>query len=152
QRVGSSGHAACTRRKRRARPPRALPRALCRMKTSRYTCPCCGYMTHTEPPGSYDICHVGYWEDDPVQLLNPWYEGGGNVPSLVQAQEAYLAFGAIENRFVENVRGAGPSDARDPGWRRVAESDRAFARAPRDLSESEQRDLASLYYWRRHAA
>ncbi|NIP43329.1 MAG: hypothetical protein GWN61_14025, partial [candidate division Zixibacteria bacterium] len=33
-----------------------------------YTCPCCGYRTLDDPPGSYDICGICFWEDDTVQL------------------------------------------------------------------------------------
>jgi len=33
---------------------------------STYPCPCCGYLVFTEPPGSYDICSICFWEDDPV--------------------------------------------------------------------------------------
>ncbi|UOX88817.1 hypothetical protein MUY14_45345 [Amycolatopsis sp. FBCC-B4732] len=33
-----------------------------------YPCPCCGHLAFGEPPGSYGICGVCFWEDDPVQL------------------------------------------------------------------------------------
>ncbi|MEH7657210.1 CPCC family cysteine-rich protein, partial [Bacillus velezensis] len=34
----------------------------------KYTCPCCGYRTiEEEPPGTYEICNICYWEDDEVQ-------------------------------------------------------------------------------------
>lgn len=46
----------------------------------KYKCPCCGYYTFDErPSGSYDICPVCFWEDDPVQLDDPSYEGGENT-------------------------------------------------------------------------
>jgi cysteine-rich CPCC protein len=122
------------------------------MKKDRYTCPCCGYVTLSEWPGSYEICHVCFWEDDPVQILDPWFGGGANKPSLVQAQATYVAYGAMEQRFVANVKGILSGDVRDPEWRRVAEYDRRFARAPRDLSKDEHRELSAWYYWRRHAA
>ncbi len=49
----------------------------------KYTCPCCGYRTlDEEPPGTYDICEICFWEDDPVQFVDPDYEGGANTPSL----------------------------------------------------------------------
>ena len=122
------------------------------MKKNRYTCPCCGYITLSEWPGSYGICHVCFWEDDPVQILDPWFEGGANRPSLLQAQAAYVTFGAMEQRFLANVKGVLPGDVRDPQWRPVAEYDRSFVRAPRDLSKEEHSDLTIWYYWRRHAA
>lgn len=122
------------------------------MMESSYTCPCCGYITLSERPGSYDICHVCFWEDDPVQILDPWFEGGANKPSLVQAQATYATCGAMELRFVANVQGVLSNDVRDPQWRPVADDDRSFVRAPRDLSEKEYWDLTVWYYWRRHAA
>jgi hypothetical protein len=85
-----------------------------------------------------------------VQLLDPWYEGGANKPSLVQAQANYVACGAMESRFVGNVRGVQANDVRDPDWRPVADSDRAFTRVPRDLSDSEYGDLTVWYYWKRN--
>ena len=122
------------------------------MKRADFTCACCGYVTFGDWPGSYEICHVCFWEDDPVQILDPWYEGGANKPSLVQAQANYVACGAMESRFVGDVKGVQPSDVRDPEWRPVAEYDRPFARVPRDLSEREHGDLSVWYYWKRHAA
>lgn len=122
------------------------------MKKNGYTCPCCGYLTFGEWPGSYEICRVCFWEDDPVQALDPWFEGGANKPSLIQAQANYAEFGAMERRFIENVKGVRSADIRDPEWRRVAGYDRSFARAPRDLTEAEHGDLSVWYYWKRHAA
>jgi len=87
-----------------------------------------------------------------VQILDPWYEGGANEPSLVQAQANYLAYGAMEPRFVGNVTGVQPSDVRDREWRPVAEDDRGFTRVPCDLSETEYGDLNVWYYWKRHPA
>lgn len=40
----------------------------------KYTCPCCGYKTlDEEPPGTYDICSIFFWEDDGVQYDDPDY-------------------------------------------------------------------------------
>ncbi len=59
----------------------------------RYACLCCGYLTlEEEPPGTYDICEVCGWEDDPVQAAHPDYEGGANRESLNQAREAFREF------------------------------------------------------------
>jgi hypothetical protein len=122
------------------------------MKKGSYTCPCCGYLTFGKWPGSYEICRVCFWEDDPVQILDPWFEGGANKPSLVQAQTNYAEFGAMEKRFIANVKGVRSGDTRDPEWRRVVEYDRSFVRAPGDLTELEHADLDVWYYWKRHAA
>lgn len=122
------------------------------MNSNRYTCPCCGFLTFDESPGSYQICHVCFWEDDPVQLLDPWFAGGANRPNLVEAQACFAGCGAMEERFLQNVKGVLSTDDRDPTWRRVAEYDRAFVRTPRELSGDEHRDLNSWYYWRKSVA
>ena len=121
------------------------------MQIDRYTCPCCGYRTFHGWPGSYEICHVCFWEDDPVQILDPWFRGGANRPSLVDAQENYVKLGAMEQRFLKNVRGVLSSDKRDDHWRRVTESDRQGVRTPAALSDEECRDLNVWYYWKRSA-
>ena len=122
------------------------------MSGKRYTCPCCGYETFSESPGSYQICHVCFWEDDPVQILDPWFSGGANRPSLVDAQQNYRIHGAMESRFVGNVRGIQANDQRDPEWRLVEAADRASVRVPRDLTEAEAGNLNVWYYWQHRYA
>ena len=51
------------------------------MKTFR--CPCCGCLTlDEEPPGTFEICPVCWWEDDNVQFDDPSYRGGANTRQL----------------------------------------------------------------------
>jgi hypothetical protein len=86
----------------------------------KYTCPCCGYKTLTEePPGTYNICSICYWEDDGIQYHDPDYKGGANVPSLKQAQKNYALFGACEKRCVEFVRKPNEKDIKDPTWKPI---------------------------------
>ncbi|WP_212972005.1 CPCC family cysteine-rich protein [Bacillus sp. J14TS2] len=74
----------------------------------KYTCPCCGYKTlEEEPPGSYEICSICFWEDD----------GGANIPSLRKAQKNFLEFGACEERCIEFVRKPNKFDIKDPNWK-----------------------------------
>jgi hypothetical protein len=81
------------------------------------TCPCCGYFSLPDSgPGSYEICPLCYWEDDPVQLEHPDYEGGANPFSLRQSQQNYISIGACDAGMVPNVRPAGGTDRRDPEW------------------------------------
>lgn len=120
------------------------------MNTRQYTCPCCGYQPFDEPPGSYQICHVCFWEDDAVQLLDPWFPGGANRPNLADAQQTYSRCGATEERFLKNIKGVQPTDVRDPTWRRVVQQDRQFVTTPRHLSAGPM-DLNVWYYWRRSA-
>lgn len=73
----------------------------------RFRCPCCGFYTLPEPAGgSYNICPVCWWEDDPVQMDDEDFEGGANKVSLRQAKKNYMAFGASDERFIDKVREA----------------------------------------------
>lgn len=84
----------------------------------KYTCPCCGYKTlDEEPPGSWEICDICYWEDDPLQFEKPNEEGGANQPSLRQAQQNFLAFGACDEECIELVRKPNEHDDKDPHWK-----------------------------------
>ncbi|WP_353622596.1 CPCC family cysteine-rich protein [Citrobacter sp. Cb041] len=53
-----------------------------------HSCPCCGQYEFPEE-GSYEICPVCTWEDDPIQTEEPDYKGGANVMSLNEAREAF---------------------------------------------------------------
>ena len=70
-----------------------------------YACPCCRNLTLSEqPPGTYEVCPVCYWEDDPVQFDDEEYEGGANSVSLKQARQNYQAFGACSEDVRADVR------------------------------------------------
>ena len=58
------------------------------MKT-KYQCPCCGQFTLESSPGTYDICPICGWEDDPVQFEQPEYADGANRISLLQARREW---------------------------------------------------------------
>lgn len=86
----------------------------------KYTCPCCGYKTlDEEPPGTYEICSICFWEDDPVQYYDPDYSGGANTTSLRQAQKNYEWFGACEEEFNAIVRKPTQYDVKDSDWKRL---------------------------------
>ncbi|MEG0072477.1 MAG: CPCC family cysteine-rich protein [Raoultibacter sp.] len=73
--------------------------------TKKYPCPCCGNATLSEePPGTFAICPVCYWEDDALQFDDPLLEGGANAVSLDRARENFKAFGACDRGCVEYVR------------------------------------------------
>jgi hypothetical protein len=85
---------------------------------SKFTCPCCGHKTFTkEPNGTYDICQVCYWEDDPIQLNEPSYEGGANRVSLKQAQRNFIELGACEVGMKPNVRQPNLEEPKDKNWK-----------------------------------
>ena len=84
----------------------------------KYTCPCCGYKTlDEEPPDTFDICKIYFWEDDGVQFDDLDYEGGANTRSLRQAQKNYTIFGACEERCIEFVRTPSETDVKDSYWK-----------------------------------
>ena len=122
----------------------------------RYPCPCCGHLVFDEPPGSYGICAICFWEDDALQLRWPHSAVGANGVSLVEAQRNYASFGAMEQAFVSNVRPPNGDEPLDDGWRPVdlgIDTPDAEA-APVDgmsyfLASQDEPDPESLYYWRR---
>ena len=54
----------------------------------KHKCPVCGEYEFEEH-GSFDICEVCRWEDDPIQEKDPDYRGGANKMSLNEARDAY---------------------------------------------------------------
>jgi anaerobic ribonucleoside-triphosphate reductase len=60
--------------------------------TALFPCPCCGYLTSSEP-GSHDICPICDWEDDLSQLRFPRSGGGANHESLEEAQANFAKIG-----------------------------------------------------------
>jgi hypothetical protein len=82
-----------------------------------YPCPVCGYLVFEEPPGSYAICPICFWEDDQVQLGYPLMAGGANNVSLYEAQQNFMRDGASEVRLTGHVRQPADLEKRDPQWR-----------------------------------
>ena len=77
----------------------------------RFACPCCGYLTlDEEPPGTFEICSVCFWEDDNVQFEDADFRGGANVVSLNEARNNFLAFGASQEQFRNNARPPRPDE------------------------------------------
>ena len=117
------------------------------MAKRKHTCACCGYQVLDERPGSYEICPVCFWEDDPVQLLDPWYPGGANKVSLVQGQKNFLALGVSEPRFKKHVKPAKASTRRDPRWRPADATDKRHATTPAKLQKQIPDGPWPWYYW-----
>lgn len=87
----------------------------------KYTCPCCGFKTFSEPNGIYEICLVCSWQDDGVMNDNPDYWGGANKVTLRQAQRNYIEFGASEKRFIGKL--VRECYEKDPLWKPVWEKE-----------------------------
>ena len=58
--------------------------------TEKFACPVCGFLVFESSSGSYEICPVCDWEDDPVQLKYPELKGGANRHSFWEAQQKIL--------------------------------------------------------------
>jgi hypothetical protein len=111
---------------------------------------CCGHLTMDEP-ASFQICPICFWEDDPVQLRWPDCPRGANKPSLIEAQENYLAFGACERRALKHVRPPKDDEPPDPRWRPIDPGLDSFE--PLDaVPAAWPDDFTVLYWWRRPPA
>lgn len=73
------------------------------MRPSKHHCPCCAFLTLTSK-GSYEVCPVCYWEDDPLQTKDASYEGGANEASLSQARQTFSEIGASSSDVLPFVR------------------------------------------------
>lgn len=113
----------------------------------KFPCPCCGHLVHHGPPGSWRICHVCFWEDDPSQLRWPTTTVGANNVSLQQAQKNYEKFGAAEERFRGQVRPPAADEPIDAGWRPIDLNTDAFEDIAEQVSPWPE-DRTVLYWWR----
>ena len=108
-----------------------------------YPCPCCGFASFSEPPGSYEICTVCGWEDDHVQLRNPDMSGGANHDSLRAAQISALGRLPPEVTSVKGMQ-------RTKDWRPLNASDVFDSPAPISGGEyfhAAAEDEEPKYYW-----
>lgn len=72
-------------------------------------CPCCQHRTIPER-GTYELCPVCFWEDDPGQFQTPDSPDGANGLSLVDGRKSYQQIGAIHSSFLSKVRPARGSE------------------------------------------
>lgn len=103
-----------------------------------FPCPCCGYLTSSEP-GSYDICPVCGWEDDLSQLRFPKMVGA-NGDSLIEAQKKAKINTEIAKKY-----------SREEDWRPIDLSiDKIEEPIPgKNYGGTYPDDYAKLYYWRK---
>lgn len=75
------------------------------MFSKSYPCPCCGFLTLSEPPpGTFEICPVCCWEDDDVQFDDLFFRGGANDMSLSEARDSFTVIGAKSEEYVNTAR------------------------------------------------
>ena len=110
------------------------------MKT-KLTCPCCGFRTIGDDAyGSYDICPVCGWKDDPVQRANPCSRGGANKESLHECQMAVASWTKERMAAFE----------RDSDWRPLNEEEVAYfeAETKKEHWTFRGKTAPELAYWR----
>ncbi|MGW6918080.1 CPCC family cysteine-rich protein [Kitasatospora sp. NPDC054939] len=93
---------------------------------TRRPCPCCGHLVLDAAdgwPGSYSICPICAWEDDPVPFRWPFMPRGADRLSLVEAQQNYRAYGACDQRGRRFVRPPLEDEPVDPEWRPIDPAD-----------------------------
>jgi hypothetical protein len=112
-----------------------------------FPCVCCGHLTMGEPPGSYEICSVCFWEDDQVQLRSPDSALGANRVTLIQAQQNYLAYGACDQAARKYVRPPQEDEPLERGWRPIDLARDVFEE-PGDTTRGWIADGTILYWWR----
>jgi hypothetical protein len=79
---------------------------------------CCGYKTLTqEPPGTYEICPICFWEDSVPDWS--WQHATSNQVGLIQAQRNFLAFGVCDRQWLDSVRRPTEEDERNPDWQTI---------------------------------
>lgn len=109
-----------------------------------HPCPACGFEVFAEPIGSYEICPVCGWEDDPVQLRFPRLPYGSNEGSLWVWQEAVLRKFPLQQQMVD-------THPRCADWRPLTAAD-CVTTETQPTNGAEYLDFAGKdappYYWR----
>ena len=116
------------------------------MSEQSYPCPSCGFLVFDEPPGTYAICEVCGWEDDPVQLRHPAMGGGANKLSLAAHQEALLLAIPADVQLAQGFR-------RAPNWRPLHPEEIRSPQPPTDGTSYFEAAAGESpeYYWSRNA-
>jgi hypothetical protein len=74
-----------------------------------YLCPCCGNSSLDEkPPGTWLICEVCWWEDDPVQFADADLRGGANRVSLNEARLYFKTIGVSSPEHRDHLKREDP--------------------------------------------
>ena len=76
-----------------------------------FACPCCQFLTiDEEPPGTFQVCPVCFWEDDFAQFQDPSFAGGANSMSLEVARKNFQSIKACGLAFCKMVRQPLPNE------------------------------------------
>jgi hypothetical protein len=96
-----------------------------------------------EPPGSFEICDICNWEDDRLQLQNPFLAGGANRESLFEYQKLCLTRLPLDVVELDDRK-------RDPSWRplQMADASLPAVRFISSIDFNQKPGESPLYYWR----
>lgn len=117
-------------------------------KPMSYPWPCCGFRVFDEPRGSFDICPICGWEDDPLQGANPCTGRSATSEPLVQAQDN---FQFTPDADLDECAESG--FRRDLQWRRLNMNERQiFNGESSRVAEFPNSRVATIeeYYWNRN--
>lgn len=120
-------------------------------ETSKFPCPCCGYLVFDRAPGNHEICPICCWEDDMSQLRFAEMPGSANPVSLADAQHNFASFHSSSHRKEAEVREPLAGDRRDTGWRPLDPEHDNIETPQRGIPYAESYpvdDPTVLYYWR----
>lgn len=112
----------------------------------RWPCACCGYCTLSAEPGSgsFDICPVCGWEDDPVQFGDPFFLGGANKPSLFEARTCFQHHGYSNEESRILCRRPKPDDEPRHLWPSIERLNESASPIMRELSSAEHPDIFKM--------
>jgi len=107
----------------------------------KWPCPVCGHDSFGEPPGSFGICSVCGWEDDPVQIKHPRMRAGANGGSIFDYQQ---------QRDDWTMR---DTDVRDSSWRPLRPDEAALENGEVGICDYSLDYYGDKepYYWRHDA-
>ena len=97
-----------------------------------HTCPCCGFKSLPEPPGSGGICPICAWQDETDCAIYAADATGPNKTSLIEAQSLFASTSA-DNRVLYSFGESPPTYERDSDWRPVDLSIDGFERIDTSL-------------------
>lgn len=69
-----------------------------------------------EPPRTYDICEICFWEDDGHQFEHQDEDGANNV-SFREAKQNFIEFGVSGKDFLKHIIPSNKGDIKDPNWK-----------------------------------
>jgi len=81
----------------------------------KFTCIICGYKT-LDSRCEWDICPVCFWEDGIFYEHEVDRRSSANRLTVSEAQANFMRFGAVDKKFLDNVRKPLPDEERDEKW------------------------------------